>query len=626
MEAERTAIIDTLSQPKMKDFLFHLQNLSVNINYQIKSVEESIRARKEGNAIYIKKKHTTEDHLIITHFYNKSIAYAPSESEVLMYAYSNKAFFLMHLNKYNEAIGSINRALHLTNSDKMKLKLYCQKVKCLAALGSSTKDDVLEQIDQIFRKSKLSIEDTTLTSIIIGKTKSVVASMKRYEPTNHKLLHEKEEFNKIVTEKEKVDTFDFVEIKSTKNMGRGLFAKTDFKTGDLVLVEQPCLIGPHFYNYVFCSHCLKVAWIGIPCEKCHDYIFCSAKCKNAAWKEYHHIECSITPYLIMCDPEIPKHVHMSLKIIITLLKDYETIDKLKSKFKISKNNQVGLVNDEAKPKITLFNKLMNLSHVLPKHIKDILTMYTFETLIVLMKSTLFFSVKLNVMQHNDFSKNEDFVFIGSLLLRLVKICAVNCHTLINLPSVSNWSQPHGSLIANDIKSKGSSMGLISSMINHSCAPNIRRFITDDMKYVYYALEPIASGTQLSDSYSTWFYNSPQTVRRKCNEMFVCKCIACEEDWPSLTYPGVDQEFMFHKMQFEQLTYLTEIGFICKIEPLMDRITPGRYRIDKDLLKTVVDMMDKVAEVLPQPSLARYVLCEALAGRENSERRIHWAFA
>ncbi|KAL7306660.1 hypothetical protein TKK_0001336 [Trichogramma kaykai] len=199
---ERTAIIDVLSEPTMKNFA-----LGLDMKYQIKNAEESFKARKAGNDIFIKKKHTDEDHRLILYFYNKSITYAPSEFEELMFAYSNRAYLLMHFNKYNEAIDSLDKALQLTDSTKMILKLHCQKAKCFAALGSSMKDDVLKEIDQIFKNSKLSIEDTNQISNIIRKVKSAVASMKQFKPNNQKFLQEKEYYSKIIVDREKVDPF-----------------------------------------------------------------------------------------------------------------------------------------------------------------------------------------------------------------------------------------------------------------------------------------------------------------------------------------------------------------------------------------------------------------------------------
>ncbi|KAL7294047.1 hypothetical protein TKK_0012521 [Trichogramma kaykai] len=600
MDAERKAINDNLSRGDIKDFA-----LSSDKEYQIKSAKESIEARKKGNDIYIKKKHTDYDHRMILNYYNKSIAYAPNESEELMYAYSNRAYLLMHINKYNEAIDNLDKALQLTNSTKMKLKLYCQKVKCLAALGSSRKDDVLKEIDEIFHTSKISVEDATFIPIIIEKTKSEVASIKRYEPKNPKLLQEKEERNKIINDKEKVP-FEFVEIKPTENIGRGLYAKTDFKTGDIVLVEKPCLTQPDFANgHVLCCHCLAVAWTGIPCETCHEYIFCSLKCKSMAWDEYHHTECSITPYIIQRNSEILKWTHMSLKFIISLVKENKSIDELKSKLKISKNNKIEIVIDKPGQKSELFNKLMRLSYKLPDnkyvggwgdiHSNCAASTYTVETLILLLKYSSFFSGNLRTMQYNKYSKNENFIFIGSLLLRLVKMNAINGHNISDTtPSAQKNYYAKG---------RGLCTGLISSMINHSCSPNIRKCFSDEMKFVYYAVEPITSRTQLLDSYDACFYETPKSMRRmQIYTTFDCHCIACEGKWPPYLVHGMSEFITAYLQENDPKFWSLEKSYLDKIKPLKAKMSDRAFYLRKDSIQTVTNLMNEI--LIPQPSIAR----------------------
>uniref|UniRef100_A0ABD2VX96 SET domain-containing protein n=1 Tax=Trichogramma kaykai TaxID=54128 RepID=A0ABD2VX96_9HYME len=600
LDAECAAIIYTLSRPQCKDFASRL-----DIKYKIKNGRESAQARKEGTDLENKENHTDEDHKMILCLYNKSIAYAPRESKQLMYAYSNQAYSLMHVDKFNEAIDRLDRAIQLTDSIQLKLKLYCQKAICLAALGSSVKDDLMREIDQIFEVSNLPVESANFILNIIRKTKSEVATMKKFKPKNQEFLQEKQRYNKIIMDREKVDPFDFVEIKQTENMGRGLYAKTDFKTGDLVLVEKPYLIGPNFSNrYVFCSHCLSVAWTGIPCETCHDYIFCSLKCKNMAWEEYHCIECSITPYLILCDPEITLLIHTSLKFLISLVKDNKTIQELKSKLKISTNGQVKMMNDKSDQKINLFNELMSLSYTSSLYQNIIFN--TVKALICMAKYTSFFSEKLKNRDYEDLSKDEDFLFFGSLLLRLVHIEIVNVHEISDPIFESN-----NLLAKKSTRSRGYCLGLISSMTNHSCAPNIRRCFTDDMKHVFYATEPIASGTELLDSYTDCFYESPLTLRIEQRKNFVCKCIACEQDWPPLFSPLVQKAFMDHKMKFEPTTYSAETNFIKRIYPLVAKMNDPNYSIGKDLMQTLTDLMNEIASVLPQPSLARCTLLQVL---------------
>ncbi|XP_023315947.1 uncharacterized protein LOC111693935 [Trichogramma pretiosum] len=155
------------------------------------------------------------------------------------------------------------------------------------------------------------------------------------------------------------------------------------------------------------------------------------------------------------------------------------------------------------------------------------------------------------------------------------------------------------------------MGLISTMTNHSCTPNIRRCFTDEMKYVFYAMEPIASGTQLLDSYNKYFFESPLIHRRKKNSNFVCHCIACKKDWPLFILPELNDVFLDELMKSKPKKYSKELFSIMEITPLKEKIFNDIYSIDKKLIQTVTGMMNEIVDVLPQPSIARCMLFQML---------------
>ncbi|XP_014234980.2 SET and MYND domain-containing protein 4-like, partial [Trichogramma pretiosum] len=293
MDVERKEIIGFLSDPKSKAYVTYL-----NIRESLKSAEESRIIRNEGNVIFKKKKHSAEDHMNILYLYNESIACAPKESEELMLAYNNRSVFLLHLHKYKECIDDIDKVLELTKLNIKRIKLYCRKVECLTALGSPANKDVFNQVIQIFNEAKLSIDEQTCASEIIKRTKSILIANKLFVPSNRKFLKEKEEFDNIIKNKESTGPFDSLEIKMTKEMGRGLYATRDIEVGELVLVESVFVIPNVMYPFAYCYHCLRVAWNGIPCETCKQCIFCSTLCKDSAKKEYHDIECSFTAYIV----------------------------------------------------------------------------------------------------------------------------------------------------------------------------------------------------------------------------------------------------------------------------------------------------------------------------------------
>lgn len=99
-----------------------------------KSSECSVKARREGNLLFLKNDHSPQVHEEIFRLYCKSIALAPNESEELALAYGNRSALLYHLQKYEESILDIERALKITLSNSLKEKLFLRKTRCLNLL------------------------------------------------------------------------------------------------------------------------------------------------------------------------------------------------------------------------------------------------------------------------------------------------------------------------------------------------------------------------------------------------------------------------------------------------------------------------------------------------------------
>jgi len=80
---------------------------------------------------------------------------------------------------------------------------------------------------------------------------------------------------------------------------------------------------------------------------------------------------------------------------------------------------------------------------------------------------------------------------------------------------------------------GNGCNLVSSLLNHSCAPNIRRLNVND-KVVIIVSRPIPKTGQLFDSYRLNFNQQSRDQRRQglMNDYgFECDCEACEFDYP-----------------------------------------------------------------------------------------------
>ena len=75
--------------------------------------------------------------------------------------------------------------------------------------------------------------------------------------------------------------------------GRGIFANIDLPQNFLITQEKPFVSIPTFEwnnKIPFCHHCLtpitKLNASITKCQHCHE-AYCSKKCQNDAWNEYH---------------------------------------------------------------------------------------------------------------------------------------------------------------------------------------------------------------------------------------------------------------------------------------------------------------------------------------------------
>lgn len=244
----------TLDRNKMKDEMK-------------KSAAISEKTRKEGNKLFARKNHSKILHKDILWAYSKSVAYAPENSEQLAAAYSNRSVLLIHLGRNEESLTDIDRALQITKSESLLMKLVARKGQLV-----SSNPDLIKSLDpnnsehQSLDKQNDN-EAFSIPSITIPSTKIPCASKS-------------------------------VILEYNETFGRHYVAARDMKPGEIIMVEEGYICVPkNNLRYILCSHCLVFSWNGIPCSSCPFAIYCSEDCKQEAWQDYHDIECSIFPHL-----------------------------------------------------------------------------------------------------------------------------------------------------------------------------------------------------------------------------------------------------------------------------------------------------------------------------------------
>lgn len=124
-------------------------------------------------------------------------------------------------------------------------------------------------------------------------------------------------------------TFDFNE-----NEGRFAKAEKDINLGTYLVQEKPhvaCLL--QIYSQTHCQLCFKRTNVPIACSNCADVVFCSEKCRDAACKSFHRIECGIMQHLwnsgasITCQMALRAISQKPLKYFIDIKDELEELRK-----------------------------------------------------------------------------------------------------------------------------------------------------------------------------------------------------------------------------------------------------------------------------------------------------------
>ena len=117
------------------------------------------------------------------------------------------------------------------------------------------------------------------------------------------------------------------------------------------------------------------------------------------------------------------------------------------------------------------------------------------------------------------------------------------HTFENLPDQKFWYS----------KTIGSGLCPFSSLFNHSCDSNVKRFTVDN-KIAFVVGRPIKAGEQLFISYGYSSYRMSRDERRKQLQRFSfnCDCQACVKNFPQIVQlVKIDKRFVEPK--FDEVT-------------------------------------------------------------------------
>jgi hypothetical protein len=381
-----------------------------------------------------------------------SLCYAPPDSENLALAYANRSAVYFEMGHYEEALENIELA-KAHKYPKQKLgKLKIREEKCLDKMlqGSPAKDKYQHH----------------------EKIRSEVFAIK--QPGNQKMIGY---------------IADCLEVEYSSMFGRQIVTNRDLKVGTVVAIEEPFVKNLiHSNMFIRCANCLKTNTMNlIPCETCCSTMFCSEECKRVAWEKFHQYECQVADVmtsLFMDKNTIGLRTFFEALSIFNhdpaALKEYlESIENPNATlldFDFSK------MNDFEKKK-AMFHSVDSLCLGNPAVSKDGFFIQNFT-------STILINLMLNHSTLGSILNKEQQAMFREFVFKYSLICDVNGHNLYC------FYEENREVESDEI---GMSVFPFTSLLNHSCVPNVSRFDIQSKMYLV-VKRPIKAGEQLFDSY------------------------------------------------------------------------------------------------------------------------------
>jgi hypothetical protein len=236
---------------------------------------------------------------------------------------------------------------------------------------------------------------------------------------------------------------------------------------------------------------------------------------------HHKYECEIIDDLLKSGIK-----HIVLRLFFTGLSNFKNIDEMEK-----------FLNEKKSVKMTAFEyyakfKSMTGDNACGKHL--FLATLSLATNDCDQKHSLAdYEIIFNKSSTLKLLWQQNKIFISSILQKLIIIGHRDIHGIGAWSLKLNQSNDEPKNPSNYQQLIGNACYLFSSLLNHSCAPNVKRFNLNTNNVIIVS-RPIKAGGQLFDSYRQNFNLQPKIQRQQSlfkDYGFECDCEACIKDWP-----------------------------------------------------------------------------------------------
>lgn len=302
---------------------------------------------------------------------------------------------------------------------------------------------------------------------------------------------------------------DVLEIRMNKHFGRHVIANRDIDVGQTVLVEKFTISLGCAPDRVQCYNCTRDVANFIACPTCTDVMFCGEECRSQ--NEVHQKFCGST---INRMPHDVRFAAESLLYGIVQFSDANEMMSFVEETLAKRGTQIpNAINDSR----TKYGFVLSLKPTVDDINYDQVYM-------------IFTGISDNSVVKSMFSSTRSQRF-------LMHLCAEHLSILKN--------NSFNICVANGIAKE--KMGLVVSLFNHACAPNVFNYASVDSD-VFVTTRPIKKGEQLFISYSL---NGTAPTEFD----FLCKCDKCEPNCKA-----ADRSMMKSDQNFKFLTTVSKENY------------------------------------------------------------------
>lgn len=276
-------------------------------------------------------------------------------------------------------------------------------------------------------------------------------------------------------------------MKTSPQKGRYIVTTEDLKPGQIIVIEEPFINSlEKEHRYRKCSNCFAEKFLNlIPCKTCTCTMYCSQECLIESKKTFHQFECPIAEYIWDHCQEIA----LTLRLVIKAFTMFDTVQELTEFREKNKIADVTAFSYDQKNGLTEKEYYGQVENLFTNE-----TNRTEEDLFIRgCKVALLYHHLIEKTKFGDVLKTEsERDTLIALLFHHSQITSVNsfnCHQYddVNPDAITEFK-------TSDIFSRG--MYPLSSLFNHSCAPNVAT-ITVGTKIVTYVTRVINKNAEVS---------------------------------------------------------------------------------------------------------------------------------